>query len=260
MKNIFLPIIAFFFAQNVFAQIECNLIFPDSIKKSTIYFSPVLPYSTIPVILGFKKSGEPFDSIKYIPHPDNFHESEDTNRIIEDGKSLTISIDTSQEIDRRESFLKSSKDYNWYNTPRKFKTVSTSGEIKTFVCDRDSEFLFKAYPVAVSNFTNFNKSVYIKEFGVEIIQEAMDKYGDWKPVEISMVFMCGMGFYWKDLEPGEQIITTVWKYKGDYKTMLRLKLVSGNKIVYSKPFRGSINYTQFDLKKIHYIDWLPYEK
>ena len=72
--------------------------------------------------------------------------------------------------------------------------------------------------------------------------------------------MCGMGFYWKNIKSNEQIVTSVFKYKGNYTTTLRLKLKNGKRIIYSNSFRGSINYNQFDTNKIHYIDWLPYQK
>lgn len=243
------------------AQKRHTLIFPDSARKSQLYFSPVLPYSTIPRVCGLKRIDEPYDSLKYIEPPLLYPEEEDTTKSIEENnKWLTLLVDTSQEIDISERFTESTKDYNWHSTPRKFKTISGSGKVKTILCNKDTELVFKGYPVSIGNYSNYGKSIFIKEFGIEIVQEAKDKAGNWKPIEISMVFMCGMGFYTKVLKPGEEIITSVFKYKGNYKTLLRLKLISRNHIIYSKPFRGSINYAQFDLQKIHYIDWIPYEK
>ncbi len=41
--------------------------------------------------------------------------------------------------------------------------------------------------------------------------------------------------------PGDVIISSVIKYTGDFETILRLKLDN----VYSKPFKGNINKSQF---------------
>ncbi len=211
----------------------------------------------MPSIFGLRKIGNPYDSIKFFLDEDFADTTVTFNEV---GDWLTLNIDTSQEIDLSESFSKSEKDYNLYSTPRQIKVVSENGQIKLIKCNKDTSFDFKAMPVTISNLTESPKSIFIKEYAIEITQEAKDRNGRWKPIELTRNFMCAMGFHWMPLKPNEQILTLVYKYRGNYKTILRLKLKSGDKIIYSKPFSGSINYSQFDIDKIHYIDWLPYEK
>lgn len=99
-------------------------------------------------------------------------------------------------------------------------------------------------PVYIMNFTDSTTSVD-REASPSIIQEAKNKNGEWMPIEYTTHGFCGNGYSEFVLEPDYFLVTFVYKYYGDFETELRIKLRNNNKIFYSKPFRGSINLSQF---------------
>ena len=57
-----------------------------------------------------------------------------------------------------------------------------------------------------------------------------------------LTYICGNGLGKIMLPPNEIVVTSAMIYNGHYKTDLRLKIGKN----YSKPFKGTINYRQFD--------------
>ncbi|MGB6267401.1 MAG: hypothetical protein WBF67_00195 [Olleya sp.] len=78
--------------------------------------------------------------------------------------------------------------------------------------------------------------------------QAKDKNRNWKPIEYNYVpgFICGTGHQDYLLKPKHFIISTIKKYSGDYKTTMRVKFMTSEKIYYSNEFEGRINYSQFE--------------
>lgn len=99
----------------------------------------------------------------------------------------------------------------------------------------------KAYPVIIENL--HSDTIYIG-YGdyIPIITEALNKKGEWKPIEDRFIYMCGNGVESIILPPKQIVVTSELVYTGDFKTKLRLKLGSN----YSREFTGSINLTQFE--------------
>ena len=148
---------------------------------------------------------------------------------------------------------------NFYSTGLIYKNVSPKDtptkyldmvkEIKGFRTQH-----VKAYPVFVYN--NSNNSNYFKNYGnytnpnskvFPMIQEAKDKNGIWKPIEFSEdIILSPEGNLYYELLPKNFLVTSIIKYKGDYKTTIRVKIVIGKDIFYSNEINGTINYSQFD--------------
>lgn len=79
-----------------------------------------------------------------------------------------------------------------------------------------------------------------------MIQEAKDKTGKWRPIEYWQRG-CQPYFGTIVLKPDFLISTKIYIYKGSFDTELRLKIKNGERISFSKPFKGSININQFNL-------------
>jgi hypothetical protein len=95
----------------------------------------------------------------------------------------------------------------------------------------------------------YNNSDTISTVGyglhVPIILEAIDTLGNWKPVEISFMYTCGVGLKDVVLKPKEMLCALAPIYQGDFETRLRYNL--GNN--YSNEFYGKISKGQFILKR-----------
>jgi hypothetical protein len=81
-----------------------------------------------------------------------------------------------------------------------------------------------------------------------LVQEALDKDGQWKLIEREGDFGgCGTGMRGHRLQPGQYWAITAPRYTGSFKTKLRFRLrVCGPlDVVYSEEFEGSVNPEQF---------------
>ena len=192
--------------------------------------------TTIIIPYDFKSSA--YDEL----HKDNYETFVDSKP--EQNLQLNVVIDTTG---------------NFYSTGLIYKNVSPKDtptkyldmvkEIKGFRTQH-----VKAYPVFVYN--NSNNSNYFKNYGnytnpnskvFPMIQEAKDKNGIWKPIEFSEdIILSPEGNLYYELLPKNFLVTSIIKYKGDYKTTIRVKIVIGKDIFYSNEINGTINYSQFD--------------
>lgn len=98
-----------------------------------------------------------------------------------------------------------------------------------------------SYPVLL---LNKEKDTILISYGTHLplIMEAKNKKGEWKPIEGRFTYMCGNGVESLILPSNEILITSAPIFKGDFETELRL-VVGKN---YSRPFKGRINYRQFE--------------
>jgi len=108
-----------------------------------------------------------------------------------------------------------------------------------------------AYPVYIWNSTRQITSIPVNGTMTEMIQEARDEKGVWKPIEYRIGdpggIMIDADPWQYILQPDYYVITSVYKYTGDFKTDLRIKFKRGDKIFYSQSFSGRINKKQFEL-------------
>jgi hypothetical protein len=113
------------------------------------------------------------------------------------------------------------------------------------IWENENICLVTGYPVYIFNFNNNYTSVDTEGPTVSLLQEAKDDDGNWKPIEYRVPAMCGNGYADYILAPYYYIITSIYKYSGDYNTEIRVKVTRGKESFYSNTFRGSINKGQF---------------
>lgn len=113
---------------------------------------------------------------------------------------------------------------------------------------------YEMYPVFIFNSGNRDRVVAapIINGGLYAILEAKTKTGLWQPIEYwkQFGFLCGTGHLDYKLKSNHFIVAGVRKYIGNYKTLLRLKLRSFDKVYYSNTFDGTINESQFNTDSI----------
>jgi len=81
----------------------------------------------------------------------------------------------------------------------------------------------------------------------EMIQEALDTDGQWKPIEFSFgMFPCCTCSDEFIIAPKHYSATAIIKYHGDFKTKIRVKLRSHQNVYYSNVISGTINRSQFN--------------
>ncbi|WP_338732679.1 hypothetical protein [Mangrovimonas cancribranchiae] len=135
-------------------------------------------------------------------------------------------------------------DYKYY-----IDTISARKQIK-----KRKRIHYSSYPVYIYNFAHSSRRVQrpVDANDLFFILEAKNSNGDWKPVEYHKQAYYDCAYKHKDymLEPQKFIASTVKRYKGAYKTKLRVKLVSFQNTFYSNVYEGYINYKQFDSTKV----------
>ncbi|MBM7419100.1 MULTISPECIES: hypothetical protein [Chryseobacterium] len=107
-------------------------------------------------------------------------------------------------------------------------------------------------------------SIYVKNNGqkdiqlipqdnkLTLIQEALTPDKKWKPIEFWVNSDCGMSYLKEiNVKSGEIISLNSKKYKGNFKTKIRFKLLINGKVYYSNSINASINKSKFE-KSIWY--------
>lgn len=116
-----------------------------------------------------------------------------------------------------------------------------------------------SFPVLIHNLSNSN--IYVSTASIigdfHFIQQAKDVDGKWKPIEFqkSMSPFGGCASLNTNylLLPKHYLATSTIKYKGNFKTKIRIKMYSGNNYYYSNEITGYINKSQFNQDFIKYF-------
>lgn len=158
--------------------------------------------------------------------------------------------DNGQELPSKRNLTKDPYFYQ-YGRDEKFEKHCLDSKVRievdtnTMMVNMERLFVrgYKSYPVLL---TNLEKDTIIIGNGsmkgvAPIIMEAQDRNGVWRPIEEIPPVKCDVGVGKVILPPNQVALTSALIYFGDYETELRLKLGKN----YSKPFRGTINYSQF---------------
>ena len=82
---------------------------------------------------------------------------------------------------------------------------------------------------------------------LQLIQEAKDTNGNWKPIEYWRFSTCGNSYRSELIEPGKIIKTESRKYSGKFKTEVRFKLLQNNEVFYSNFLICNINQSLFKI-------------
>jgi len=102
---------------------------------------------------------------------------------------------------------------------------------------------FSCYLINTTDST-FNASR--QDMSLIMIQEALDKDGNWQPIEYWVYSGCGNSYFYPlELIPNTCVLVPIIKYTGDYETKIRLKFKYDKKVIYSTSFNGSIQKSQF---------------
>lgn len=106
------------------------------------------------------------------------------------------------------------------------------------------------YPIYLVNQTPKTKLLYGTDGYVVSIQEAQDSAGRWYPIESRVHNTCSI---WRiQLAPQHFVMLLLHKYKGNFKTKLRVRLQNGEQTYVSQPYEGWINPQQFRLDEWYY--------
>jgi hypothetical protein len=121
-----------------------------------------------------------------------------------------------------------------------------------------------AYPVLIYN-NSAAKAYITNPHGgtLLLVQEALDADGKWKPIEFRFgLSTCFIRYSYYVLSPKHYIATAIIKYKGNFKTKVRVKMISNGKVFYSNAVLGTINRSQFnqDFVKPFLQDWGTYDE
>lgn len=122
-------------------------------------------------------------------------------------------------------------------------SIDTSKRIKNrALMTRSWETVYyEAYPVLLRNLEEDTIVIGLL-LELPLLMEAKDSSGNWQLIEEEIGALCGTGLMGIILPPNEVVLTSVGIYQGNYETDWRLRI--GNS--YSMPFRGVINYSQFE--------------
>jgi len=104
------------------------------------------------------------------------------------------------------------------------------------------------YPVFVVNETHSDKLFTPRDRYIAAIQEAKDRNGKWHPIESKKFDFVGKGRWALIIHPQEYAVFITSKFKGPFKTLMRIRLRTGGVTYISKAFEGSIDERQFRLK------------
>lgn len=107
----------------------------------------------------------------------------------------------------------------------------------------------EAIPVSIINLGKSTIWLVQQDLKIQMIQEAKDRNGNWKPIEFWNYSRCGHSYGNLILKSNEIAIFKVLRYSGDFQTEIRLKIKSGKYTYYSDPFNGSVNQSQFEIPK-----------
>lgn len=236
-----------------------NFIFPeikDTSKISEYYFSPVSMQHSKNEVRTLQKIGETANLNSSYKKFNYFSES--SNDLIErknlkkySFNGFSIYVDTLNELSMESSnneypFLLFWEDKKKNNKKRIEDSIRQKIEIENWQKNKKH---VKALPIYIVNHTK--KSIIISEQETELIliQEALDKNGNWKPIDYMTFSYCGNSYGEYILRPNYYLMSKIYKYKGNFETFLRVKMASDTSITYSRPFRGSINLSQFNVSK-----------
>lgn len=187
--------------------------------------------------------------ITTLPHPDSLH--------LFEAKSISITyafihgmysfIDTINFSERQKNSL-----FHPFENREKFISLDTfSNDGLELYPDYNTAVYLPSrggthyYPVYLVNHTRKIKTLEGHDAQVHAIQEALDSNQRWHPIEAQAFWACS---YWKTTFPPQSFSLLVFpKYKGDFKTKLRVRVRNGDQVFISQAFDGWIDYGQFNM-------------
>jgi len=156
-----------------------------------------------------------------------------------------------RQIGKRQKPLKQDQTYFHFNkklSPKDFKS-------QDFVwSDNDKEKYFIAYLI---NTTDSTFKAELQDGSLIMIQEALNEKNEWQPIEYWVNSGCGNSYESLKIQPGQYVIIRIIQYAGSFKTKIRLKMRKAHSILYSEPFEGTVDKSQFE-KQIENVGGIEY--
>ncbi len=263
----FIPITCLIF---MFSNISCSsneeekpsqtFVFPeviDSLEPAVYYYSPTLLSPSINFIQTLQKIGHPanlLDTLPYVSYINDHHLSDTTNKSVVSSSGLSLLIDTTREVplknrgilERPPFFFDKYKNEEGLPKSKMQQLIDSLNTANRWQAWEENATFVKGFPVYIVNQSKQAVRVEIQDGQLMIIQEALDPSGKWRPIEYWRYSGCGNSYDGIALRPDHYLMTKVFKYQGNFETLLRLKMRNDTVIYYSPPFRGSIYLTQMD--------------
>lgn len=127
-----------------------------------------------------------------------------------------------------------------------FEKITKSENMNVFIEQKDEE----KFSIFIKNSSNENLVLVPQDNSLYLIQEAIDKKGNWKPIEFWGFSTCGNSYERKINFNSNQIIELDSpKYKGDFSTKIRFKFRLNNQVYYSNSLPSTINISKFQRSK-----------
>lgn len=136
------------------------------------------------------------------------------------------------------------------------KKLTIEFDFKDKAIDKDKMEYFTGYLI---NNTEHTDTIFQQDRSLIMIMEAKDTSDNWLPVECWFWSPCGNSYFRPlILEKSNAVSFEVPIYTGAIKTQFRLKLLSFDTLIYSKPFEGTISkeqlYEVIDFEKTSFWD------
>src|SRR5436305_5849775 len=116
----------------------------------------------------------------------------------------------------------------------------------------DEQAKFEGYPgfkVMLINGTRAAVSFETQDARLNIVREARDVDGRWRPVEYLPNSWCGNSYFALELPPRRHWTFVVPRFSGPFQTRMRFVLDQPGLRLVSNEFSGTINREQFDKKQ-----------
>lgn len=124
---------------------------------------------------------------------------------------------------------------------------------------------FKGIKLLLVNTTLETVALSASDSRIEIVQEAQDANGEWRPIDYLPSSWCGNSYHQVFLEQNQYWEFVAAEFTGTLNTKLRFRLsgliANADRVIYSNQFDGMINPEQFSVKREYHPQGLmdPYD-
>jgi len=140
------------------------------------------------------------------------------------------------------------------NRPLRIKRSLPKGQL-LLLAYPDEHVRFRersGFRVLLANTTGAEVMIAASDSRLDIVREALDRSGKWRPIEYFPHSWCGNSYHHVFLPPGYAWSFRAPEYTGSFRTKMRFVLTrEDGPPLYSNEFEGSINLAQFDKREGH---------
>lgn len=104
----------------------------------------------------------------------------------------------------------------------------------------------KVIPAYIVNYSDSLQGIEKHGGKIIMIQEALNANNEWKPIEYFSFSGCGNSYGITYLDTNCYLMFGVNKYKGNFKTKLRVRLKTNGNVILSNEYTGYINKSQLE--------------